>query len=218
VSRILGMFPLSTVLFPGALLPLHVFEPRYRCLVADCLDGQREFGVVLITRGSEVGGGDQRVDLGTLARITRLARLEDGRILVTTQGAHRVAVEEWLPDDPYPRARINDVEDGAAPDEESLRVTASAALSAVRRLRSLLSELGDIPALPHDVGLDLSGDGVGEGERLAWRLCALAPLNLIDRQRLLGCRDPIERLALLHELSAAMADDAAALLAGGSPG
>jgi uncharacterized protein len=210
------MFPLSTVLFPGALLPLHVFEPRYRCLVADCLEGEKEFGVVLISRGSEVGGGDQRVDLGTLARITRLAPLEDGRILVTAQGAHRVAVEEWLADDPYPRARINDVEDEAAPDEESLRATAAGALSAVRRLRSLLSELGDIPALPHDVGLDLAGDG--EGASLAWQLCALAPLNLIDRQRLLGCPDPIGRLALLHELSAAMADDVTALLAGGSPG
>ena len=69
MSRTLGMFPLSTVLFPQAGLPLHVFEERYRTLMAECLDGDGEFGVVLIARGSEVGGGDQRVDIGTVARI-----------------------------------------------------------------------------------------------------------------------------------------------------
>lgn len=53
--RTLGMFPLSTVLFPCAGLPLHVFEARYRALIADCLASDREFGVVLIARGSEVG-------------------------------------------------------------------------------------------------------------------------------------------------------------------
>ena len=57
---VLPMFPLGTVLLPGAVLPLHVFEPRYRQLVQDCLAGEPEFGVVLIERGSEVGGGDQR--------------------------------------------------------------------------------------------------------------------------------------------------------------
>ena len=54
------MFPLSAVLFPYATMPLHVFEPRYRALMHDCLAGDRRFGVVLIERGSEVGGGDQR--------------------------------------------------------------------------------------------------------------------------------------------------------------
>ncbi|HEX4162859.1 MAG TPA: LON peptidase substrate-binding domain-containing protein, partial [Acidimicrobiales bacterium] len=56
----LPMFPLSAVLFPQATMPLHVFEPRYRQLMHDCLEGDPRFGVVLIERGSEVGGGDQR--------------------------------------------------------------------------------------------------------------------------------------------------------------
>ncbi|MET1002223.1 MAG: LON peptidase substrate-binding domain-containing protein, partial [Acidimicrobiia bacterium] len=51
------MFPLGSVLFPHALLPLHVFEPRYRVMMRHCLEGDKEFGVVLIERGSEVGGG-----------------------------------------------------------------------------------------------------------------------------------------------------------------
>ena len=63
------MFPLGTVLLPGAYLSLHVFEPRYRALVQACLDGTPEFGVALIERGSEVGGGDARFDVGCVARI-----------------------------------------------------------------------------------------------------------------------------------------------------
>ena len=58
------MFPLGTVLFPHAPLPLHIFEPRYRALVQECIDGDGEFGVVLIERGFEVGGGDTRFGTG----------------------------------------------------------------------------------------------------------------------------------------------------------
>src|SRR5664279_5050613 len=105
------MFPLLTVLFPGAGLPLHVFEDRYRSLMADCLEQDGEFGVVLIARGSEVGGGDQRVDVGTVARIANVAELDDGRMLVVATGVRRVRVAEWLPDDPYPRAVVADLPD-----------------------------------------------------------------------------------------------------------
>src|SRR5439155_458702 len=63
----LPMFPLGTVLFPFVVLPLHVFEPRYRALTRDCLAGSGEFGVVLIERGLEVGGGDERFPVGTVA-------------------------------------------------------------------------------------------------------------------------------------------------------
>ncbi len=63
-GRIMPMFPLGTVLFPYALLPLHVFEPRYRVMIRHVMDSDHEFGVVLIERGSEVGGGDVRFDIG----------------------------------------------------------------------------------------------------------------------------------------------------------
>ena len=69
MSRTLPMFPLGSVLVPTALLPLHVFEQRYRAMVADVLGGDNEFGVVLIDRGHEVGGGDVRSDIGTIARV-----------------------------------------------------------------------------------------------------------------------------------------------------
>src|SRR2546422_11123745 len=99
------MFPLGSVLFPHVELPLHVFEPRYRALVEACLAGDGEFGVVLIERGSEVGGGGTRFSIGTVARIVAAGRLPHGRYLLPPEGTRRPRLREWLPDDPFPRGR-----------------------------------------------------------------------------------------------------------------
>src|SRR5688572_31807327 len=106
MTRALPMFPLGGVLFPYAVLPLHVFEPRYRALTEACLTGDGQFGVVLIERGSEVGGGDTRFQVGTVARIVEAARLPDGRYVLAAVGTERFRVQRWLPEDPYPRAEI----------------------------------------------------------------------------------------------------------------
>src|SRR5581483_10007082 len=100
-STVLPMFPLGTVLFPYLVLPLHVFEPRYRAMTRACLDGGGEFGTVLIERGHEVGGGDTRFAVGTVARIVEAAEFDYGRWALVTVGTRRITVEEWLPDDPY---------------------------------------------------------------------------------------------------------------------
>src|SRR3954470_22385328 len=99
---VMPMFPLGTVLFPHALLPLRVFEPRYRLMTERVLRGDREFGVVLIERGSEVGGGDVRFGVGTVARIVRSQPLPDGGYALATVGIRRLRVVSWLADDPYP--------------------------------------------------------------------------------------------------------------------
>lgn len=210
-ARRLGMFPLSTVLFPHAELPLHVFEPRYRSLTEDCLAGDRRFGVVLISRGSEVGGGDERYRIGTVARIEAVSRLDDGRLAVLARGTRRIAVARWLADAPYPVAEVEEfpaspdtgVEayPGAGPDGT---VFATAA-AAVRRVRALLSELGS----PAPVVGDLDD---GPGDTGLWRLCALAPLATLDRQRLLETDGPDAVLALLTELCVGLADDLVRLL------
>lgn len=205
----LGMFPLSTVLFPGGDLPLHIFEPRYLALTADCLGGDREFGVVMISRGRETGGGDERVDTGTVARIGRGSQLPDNRLLLETQGVRRVRVHEWLPDDPYPQAMVEEMADVPFDDDATSLASAE---SSVRRLRSLLSEMGDVPALPHDLDI---GD---QPEVAAWRICSLAPLNLMDRQHLLETDDPRVRMESLTELCDAMAADVTGLLSGGPTG
>ncbi len=205
MADLLGMFPLQTVLFPGSALRLHVFEERYQALMADCRRGEGTFGIVLISRGSEVGGGDQRVDFGTVARIERIAELGGGRLLVEAVGTRRLLVHEWLPDDPYPRARVETVADTAC--TEQVMADAKAALV---RLRSLLSELRDVPPLSPDLSLD--GDPVEVG----WQLCSLAPLGPFDRQALLEVADADERMALLVAQCDAMAVDVSGLLAGES--
>ena len=140
------MFPLSAVLFPQATMPLHVFEPRYRELMRDCLAGDRRFGIVLIERGSEVGGGDARSALGTRGVITEASELPDGRWVMLVEGEALIMVEEWLPDDPYPVAIVRDVEPAPGPGDATPLVTAAG--QRVRRARALLAEQGGARPLP----------------------------------------------------------------------
>jgi Lon protease-like protein len=202
------MFPLSTVLVPHAVLPLHVFEPRYRVLMFDCMRAEPEFGVVLIERGSEVGGDDQRFGVATVARIVEATELADGRWVMLAVGTRRVEVKEWLPDDPYPLAVVDDRDDLAWPAAaesgagEALADSLGAAERAVRRILALAAELGDEVA-PADV--ELSRDPAVA----AWQLLAVAPVGSLDKQRLLGTDDHGERLRSLTQL----AEEQAVLLA-----
>ncbi len=103
----LAMFPLESVLLPGQDLPLRIFEPRYGALVQHCLASGEPFGVVLISRGREVGGGDSRYDIGVLARITESVDEGSGRYALLCRAGERIQVCDWLPDDPYPRATVH---------------------------------------------------------------------------------------------------------------
>ncbi len=190
-GRTLPMFPLGSVLFPHAQLPLHVFEPRYRALAESCLAGDGEFGVVLIERGSEVGGGDTRFSVGTVARIVAAGRLPDGRYLLATEGTRRLRVREWLPDDPYPRAEIELLgEPGAPSDAGAARDDVERLL---KRVLAMAAELGDAPQ-SIDVVLD------DDPAHAAFEAAAAAPIGPLDAQRLLELDDPRERLAQLHAL------------------
>jgi hypothetical protein len=175
-------------------MPLHVFEPRYRDLMRDCLAGDRRFGIVLIARGSEVGGGDERSALGTRGIITEASELPDGRWVLVVEGESLITVDEWLPDDPYPMALVRDVE--PVPDVGDATPLVTAAGQRVRRARALLAEQGGAPPLSPDLVLD----GEGDSEAASWHLCAAAPLNAYDAQRLLSAAGAPERLRLLAEL------------------
>lgn len=201
---VLPMFPLGSVLVPGMVLPLHVFEPRYRRLVADCLEGDRQFGVVLIERGSEVGGGDVRTDVGTVAAIVEAAGFPDGRWAVGSVGTRRVRVLRWLDDDPYPRAEVEDWPD---PDPGPGLAEATAAMVAdLRRVLALSAELGREVA---PATVELAEDPVVAG----YHAVAVAPLGPSDRQRLLAADDAEARCALLCRLLAEEAEVLAAELA-----
>lgn len=198
---ILPMFPLGTVLLPGAYLPLHVFEPRYRALVQDCLAGIPEFGVALIERGSEVGGGDTRFHVGCVARIIEAGELPDGRYALATVGTRRLRVGGWLADDPYPRADVEEWPDPPATDQDRARIDVVA--GSLRRVLALAAELGEaaVPA----TGLAISDEPVAA----SYQLAALAPLGPLDRLALLAAPS----VALRLDEVTTMLDDAAAVLA-----
>jgi Lon protease-like protein len=200
------MFPLGSVLVPGMILPLHVFEPRYRRLVRDCLSGDGEFGVVLIERGSEVGGGDVRTDVGTMARIVQAEETPDGRYAVGAVGVRRIRVERWLDDDPYPRADVVDWPDPTLPGASVAALGEVATL--LRRVSALRAELGE-PAPPLD--LELSDDPVIAG----YQATAVAPLGPADRQALLRSPDAGRRAEMLRDMLAGHLDVLQARLAGG---
>ena len=197
------MFPLGTVLFPSLFLPLHVFEARYRRLARDCMDGDREFGVVLIERGSEVGGDDVRTSAGTVARIVEAAELDDGRWVLGTVGTRRIRVVEWLSDDPYPRAEVEDWPDAEAGPEAPARYTA--VRSQLRRVLALKAELAEPAA---DATIELSDEpALG-----SFQVGAVAPIGPADQQRVLLAQGPDERLQLLEVLLAEESDYLAARL------
>lgn len=102
----LPLFPLHLVLFPGRPLPLHLFEPRYRQLLADCLEGDRRFGVVAIKAGREAGGCAEIFDVGTVAEIESVTPLADGRSDILTRGVRRFRVRRLLDGTDYLRAEV----------------------------------------------------------------------------------------------------------------
>jgi len=197
------MFPLGSVLFPSIFLPLHIFEPRYRSLARHCLDGDREFGVVLIERGSEVGGDDVRTSVGTVARIIEAAELDDGRWLLGTVGTRRIRVREWLPDDPYPRAEVEDWDD----IDRGIDL-ADAYAGVVGRLRRVLALKAELAEPAVDATIELAD----EPSLGSFQVAAVAPLGPADQQKVLLADGPDDRLRLLDTLLTEESDYLAARL------
>lgn len=207
----LPMFPLGTVLFPTQLLPLHVFEPRYRQMTQDLLAGDGRFGVVLIERGNEVGGGDTRSDVGCVAQLVQAQQTPDGRYALMAIGVERLRVSQWLPDDPYPRALVQMVQDGESalsPDELEARYRSTT--SALRRVLALAAEVGQpAPASTIEFSDDPRTGSI--------QLCAATPLGPFDRQRLLAADGADARLDLLDGYLAEVQSFLEARIAMGPP-
>ncbi len=190
VTRELAMFPLGSVLFPGMPLPLRVFEPRYVEMLSSVLGGtEHEFGVVLIERGSEVGGGDVRFTVGTVARIVSV-EVSPGSIEMLATGTVRFEVVRWLEDDPFPRAEVRELDplglDGSTPGELD-------AAEAV--VRATIAKASEFVELPWSADTELSQD---ESRRI-WQLAGIAPLSTLDQYALLRSTTAAELLARLVE-------------------
>jgi uncharacterized protein len=194
----LPMFPLGNIVLPGELLPLNVFEPRYRQLVLDCLAAEApEFGVVLIERGSEVGGGDVRTSIGTVARIVRVMPLGNGRFDVVAAGLRRVNVLEWLPDDPYPRGDVEVWPESGQTDADTVRPDIERLGGRVEELRTLVRQVAraNNQRVPFRTTPPpkLSDDLV----RAGYQVAARAPIGPVDRYRLLTAPTLATRLEVL---------------------
>jgi Lon protease-like protein len=167
MSELLPLFPLEAVLFPGALMPLHIFEPRYRLLIRRCIERERAFGIVLIRNGTEVGPGAEPYRVGTEAKIVAESPLPDGRSYIVTRGERRFAVEGLLVDvEPYLVGQVrylDEAEGDRASDRANVaREALGAYLLAVvavtedaRGERALADDLREAP--PGDLAYRIAG-------------------------------------------------------------
>ncbi|MCH2635352.1 MAG: LON peptidase substrate-binding domain-containing protein [Acidimicrobiales bacterium] len=190
--REVPMFPLGTVLLPGGILPLHVFEDRYRELTEYCIRNEAQFGVVLIERGHEVGGGDVRAAVGCLTEIIQHERLSDGRSNLVVLGTSRINIKEWKSDDPYPMALVTEIAEASS--EDSL-------VRAQGVLRRLCKFVEGAQGQGYKTPLiDEEAVAVGiEATELTFRIANLTPSGPFDRQRVLTASSCEERLDIIEE-------------------
>ncbi len=185
----LPLFPLNVVLFPGMPLPLHIFEERYKQLVADCLRDDRPFGVVLIAEGRAEGGPPARPHaIGCTAEIAQVQPLDDGRMILMTVGRERFRIVRLRHDRPY---LVGMVEPAPLLDEDRARVAEGAARLeplVMAYLKKLVS-MGNLDTMPDDPPDDPA--------TLAYLGAALIQLPPEEKQDLLA----FDRLT---ELSAAL--------------
>jgi Lon protease-like protein len=185
------MFPLGSVLMPAMPLPLRIFEPRYLKLLGDLVAAENpEFGVVLIERGQEVGGGEKRMEIGTIASVTNIGTLEEFYGLESV-GARRFRVNAWLPDDPYPIADIDFLPDLIWDD--TLMPSRVHLETKVRQLLAFASEFGD---LQYGSDIELSDDPM----EACWQLAGVLPVGQLDQMDLLGSQSAEELIKRTYEI------------------
>ncbi len=200
------MFPLGAVLLPGESLPLQVFEPRYLALVDHCTatPDRMRFGVVLISRGHEVGGRDERTGVGTVARIVSSRPASGARVLLGCVGEQRILVDDWLTDDPYPRARVRHWPDEPSEPGRADLVVLSELLAELTSVAAALARTRGRPAPRFPDWDSVTGD-VG---RRSFELAGALPLGAIDRFRVLNAPGPAPRVSVIVD---ALGDVVAAL-------
>ena len=199
MSEMLPLFPLSTVLFPGMRLPLHVFEERYRTLVAELLSGPepRQFGVIAIRSGREVGAGGAaaRHEVGCVAVLRQVAAHADGRYDLQTVGTERFRLASIDRSGPYLRGEVELLPDGVAEPGAA----EAAAVVVVRQVqagfRAYLNALAD-----QGGGVISVADLPDEPVLLSYVIGAAMIIDLPERQSLLAAPDALSRLRLERSL------------------
>ena len=190
-SRLLPIFPLPVVLFPGVPLPLHIFEPRYRRLLAECLAGNRQFGMLYCPAGV-AEEAIARGQVGCVARIESAEQLPDGRSNIVVMGAQRFVFEGFVDSPaPYHVGTVVDLEDRAEPTallEELAERVRETFTRVGRAARTIANDTDPLPPLQEDPSL------------LAFGVAAMIDMEAEARQRLLASRSAGERLEEIHSL------------------
>jgi uncharacterized protein len=194
----LPLFPLGSVLYPGLVLPLHIFEERYRQLVADLLAGPepRQFGVIAIRQGRETGidGVSSLYETGCTAVVRQIERYEDGKLDLVTVGTDRFRLVKLADPAPYFCGEVELLPDGTG-DAARAADLVPAVHAAFRSYIDLLSERGRAQITVSDLP--------AEPVLLSYLVAATIVVDLPDKQRLLEQPDAERRLAAERSLLAA---------------
>ena len=189
MSELLPLFPLQTVLFPDMMMPLHIFEPRYRLLMRRSVEGKQPFGIVLIRSGAEVGAAAEPHLIGTEAKILAVSPLTDGRSYVVTQGLRRFAIEQTISDaEPYLVGRVTYLEE--TPGDRAAEL-ATAALDAFGQYLVSVMAVTDDERGDRAVMTELAE---AAPRTIAYRIAASLSVDASERQRLLELASDAERL------------------------
>ncbi len=183
----LRLFPLNAVLFPGAVLNLHVFEPRYKQMISECLESGESFGVALIAEGAESGDpGVVPHEIGAVAEIVEVTTLPFGRYYVSTIGRERFRIREVVAREPYLTAEVEMLEEDFVEDAECA--------SQATTLRALFAEYLEL--LVHFSGRDVLPDGSNDAQEFSYVVGDALQVGERIKQRLLEESDTKERLAM----------------------
>jgi len=202
----LPLFPLHIALYPGMLLPLQIFEDRYKSMLRYCLDNEEDFGVVLIKEGSEVGDPAVPFEIGTTAHIIDSKQIDGGRIHVLGKGMRRFEILELLEGKPYMRCRAQYLaEESGDLDGTHVEETRAAYSSFLINMTALSGGATATPHIPKDP-MDLSYS-------IAAKVAACVKLPAVIRQDWLAsstCEARIRNLgSTLEKLNEALEDEVA---------
>lgn len=165
MEPLLALFPLNTVLFPGATLSLHIFEPRYRQMINRCVQLKQPFGVVLIRQGDEVASAEhpepvEPYEIGTTAIIQQVLKWPDGRMLLSAQGGERFRITRIVQHEPYLVAEVEAIPDEVTPEAiaitEEVRTLYVKHRDAIAHATGVAQDMAELPDDPVGVSFELS--------------------------------------------------------------
>jgi ATP-dependent Lon protease len=202
MSRVIPIFPLPLVQFPGALTPLHIFEPRYRKLLKDVLAGDKTFGITCRADEPELGLGHPPLDsIGCTVEVAIVQELQDGRSNILCVGGTRYRLRDYVEGAPYLQASVDFFEDEPLFDDLSVEVRQvkqlfERTLIAGRKLKEEREgSPAELPDLPEDA------------QALSFIVAAYMEIELSEKQELLEMTDTAERLRRVHDMLEGMVED-----------